>query len=289
MDMPFNEKAVDGIRLFSNADNGFEQKALSLTSAAEISLDDNQQTDDDQDIDDELAELFYDDDKDAIHRPELDQALGRVGYAIDCLLRLSATIRHPAPHDKFKSRAGADVMPFFRTLDRDHIRNKFVHLDDPLIDRLAISMTMRRQYFRYREEHASRIARGLEEAEQGLKCDASEYTTTQIAIFSLPGHLKDNTETDTAGFGDEFTGLDDVRSQTSYAPTDANSTELRVPRIPKQYANGPFRCPYCYMIVEIRSRHEWKYCPHFLCFSLSILGGKHQAIRCTLGGEVNIT
>ncbi|KAK3946882.1 hypothetical protein QBC32DRAFT_387273, partial [Pseudoneurospora amorphoporcata] len=222
------------------------------------------QTNDDKDIDDELAELFYGGDKDAIHRPELAQALGRIGHAVDCLLRLSATIRHPAPHDRFKFRAGAELIEAFQPLDKDHIRQKFVQLDEPLVDRLATSMAMRRHYFKYREEHANRIARGLEEVEQGLKCDASEYTTTQTAISSLPGHLKDNkaistsTETSATACADEFSDFDDMRSQTSYAPTEANSSELRVPRIPPEYVDGPFKCPYCHMIIAIETRHEWK-------------------------------
>ncbi|KAK3342333.1 hypothetical protein B0H65DRAFT_509474 [Neurospora tetraspora] len=239
-------------------------QALSVTSTAGISLDDKEQPNDDKDIDDKLAELFYGGDKDAIHRPELDQALGRIGHAVDCLLRLSATIRHPAPHDQFKSRAGAELIEAFRALDKDHIRHKFVQLDEPLVDRLGKSMAMRRHYFKYREEHANRIARGLEEVEQGLKCDASEYTTTKTAISSLPGHLKDNkaiytsTETSTTACADEFTDFDDMRSQTSYAPTEANSSELRVPRIPPEYVDGPFKCPYCHMIIVIETRHEWK-------------------------------
>lgn len=243
-----------------------------MTSTAGISLDDKEQPNDDKDIDDKLAELFYGGDKDAIHRPELDQALGRIGHAVDCLLRLSATIRHPAPHDQFKSRAGAELIEAFRALDKDHIRHKFVQLDEPLVDRLGKSMAMRRHYFKYREEHANRIARGLEEVEQGLKCDASEYTTTKTAISSLPGHLKDNkaiytsTETSTTACADEFTDFDDMRSQTSYAPTEANSSELRVPRIPPEYVDGPFKCPYCHMIIVIETRHEWKYNPPLLSY-----------------------
>lgn len=219
--------------------------------------------------------------------PELDQALGRIGHTVDCLLRLSATIRHPAPHDQFKSRAGTELIHAFRPLDKNHVGQKFVQLADPLVDRLAMSMTMRRHYFKYREEHASRIARGLEEAEQGLRCDASEYTTTKTAISSLPGHLKGNkatstfTETNTIAFADEFADFNDVRLQTSYAPTEANTSERRVPRIPPQYIDGPFQCPYRYMIIAIDTRHEWKYCAHLLCsfFTYPYQKGSMDIIR----------
>ncbi|KAK3401311.1 hypothetical protein B0T20DRAFT_475419 [Sordaria brevicollis] len=238
-------------------------RALSVTSTTETTPEGQDQPNFDEDINDELAELFYDDDQDAIHRPELDQALWRVGYAVDCLLRLSATIRHPAPHDQFRSRVGAEIIEAFQPLDKDHIHHKFIRLDESLIDRLAKAMARRRQYFKYREEHASRIAHGLEE---GLRSDASEYTAAKTVISSLPGHLKDNTcNNTTSGPSDmaDFYDMDiEARSQTSYAPTMAESGELHVPRLPREACNGPFKCPFCHMIIEItgdNKRHQWKY------------------------------
>ncbi|KAJ4367239.1 hypothetical protein N0V85_009155, partial [Neurospora sp. IMI 360204] len=173
-------------------------------------------------LDDELGEILYSD-EDSTSRSELDDALSRVGNTIDCLLRLSAAIRNPAPHDFSMSKVAAELIEAFQPLDKDHIRHMFAQIDEPLVDRLAKAMAMRRQYLKYREEHASRIARGLEEVEQGLQCDASEYTTTQTVISPLPGHLKDNNAISST----LFTDFDDVRSQTSYAPTEANSSELR--------------------------------------------------------------
>lgn len=233
-------------------------------------------------LDDELAALLCGDDDEEEEESlsqgsELDHALSKVGNTVDCLLRLSAAIRNPAPHDFFKSRVAeesADLIKAYQPLDKDHIRHKFVQIDESLVDRLARSMGMRRQYFKYREDHANRITRGLEEVEQGLEydADASEDTATKTVISSIPGHLKDSkavfesaaTEPSTTAYADEFINFDDVRSQTSYASTEPDSGELRVPRRPAEYVDGPFKCPFCHMIITIQTRHEWKYNPLFL-------------------------
>lgn len=235
------------------------QSALTQIEGGEVRLNEDEDHDP---LDDELAELLSSDDEDDSSQSDLDYAFRRVGNTIDCLLRLSAAIRNPAPHDFFNFRVKEDLVDAeaFQPLVKNHIRQKFVQISESLADRLAKSAVRRRQYLKYREQHASRIARGLEEAEEGLQCDASEYTATKTVISSIPGHLKDNKdETSTRPFTDEFPDFDDVRSQTSYAPTEANSSELRVPRIPPGYEDGPIKCPFCHMIVTINTRKDWKY------------------------------
>lgn len=212
-------------------------------------------------IDDELFQLIYEDDQNAVNRSELDQALGGIGNAIDCLLRLSTTIRNPAPHDHFKSRAGTELITAFVSLDKAHIRHKYPDISENLADRLAKCLARRRQYFKYREDHANRIGRGLDDEdgdeEKESQYDKSALTTTRTIISSLPAHLKDRQDP-TPAFTNDFPEDDDVQSKTSYAPTEASSGELRVPNIPSEHIHGPFKCPYCHMITFIDTRYEWK-------------------------------
>ena len=215
-------------------------------------------------LDEEFERLWTDNGQDPDDRTDLDLALSGIHTAIDCLLRLSTSIRNPAPHDHFKSRTAAAYGDMYEMADKRHIRDKYTHLDQTVVERLAKSMARRRQYFKYREEHASRIAHGVEEIAEGVECDddASDYTANHTTISSLPGHLKDEALANVvAAMGDIVDDDDDARSEasaTSYATTAVDSTELRVPRPPPEYIHGPFKCPFCHMIITVLSIHEWK-------------------------------
>ncbi|KAK1777271.1 hypothetical protein QBC45DRAFT_417134 [Copromyces sp. CBS 386.78] len=211
---------------------------------------------------DELAELFYSDDEDCNDLSELEQALGRILNTINCLLRLSATIRNPAPHDHFKSRA-TDLIRAFEPRYKDHIKYKFVNPDEALVDRLAKSMVRRREYFRYREAHVTRLAAGMDKVEAGEDLDGaqSERRTISTAISSLPDFLKGGTAV--AAGVDDLDELDDVRSlasqATSYAATEIDSGEPRVPEMPAEfYREEVSKCPFCHVFISIQTRYEWK-------------------------------
>lgn len=204
-------------------------------------------------MEDDLADYFNDDgDSD---KSEVEQTLDEIAHVVDCLLRLSVTIRNPAPHDQFLSRAGEGLVKEFVYWDAKHVRDKFPNVDKDLADRLGRAMARRRQYFKYREEHKSRLAEGLEEDEAEF-----EGRATTIAS-SLPDHLKEAGKSTEAG-ATQLAILDDARSDasaTSYATSNPDSTQLRVPPIPKEHIDGSFKCPFCHMIVLIDTRHAWKY------------------------------
>ncbi|KAK3493374.1 hypothetical protein B0T13DRAFT_50138 [Neurospora crassa] len=235
--------------------------ATDYTAGNDTKLDEGSDSIDDS-IDDELAGLFYSDDEEANNLSELDQALGRVSNTINNLLRLSATIRNPAPHDHFKSKA-VDLIRAYEPRYKDHIKHRFANLGEVLVDRLAKSMTRRREYFRYREEHVTRLAAGMDKIEAGEDHDEaqSERRTISTAISSLPDHLKDHAVVATGG--DDFEKLDDVRSlasqATTYAATEAESGELRVPETPVEFQKGEAaKCPFCHVFVSIPTRYDWK-------------------------------
>ncbi|KAL2672479.1 hypothetical protein Neosp_013190 [[Neocosmospora] mangrovei] len=183
-------------------------------------------------VEDDLADYFNDDG--ASDKSEVEQTLDEIAHVVDCLLRLSVTIRNPAPHDQFLSRAGEGLVKEFVYWDAKHVRDKFPNVDKDLADRLGRAMARRRQYFKYREEHKSRLAEGLEEDEAEF-----EGRATTIAS-SLPEHLKEAGKRTEAG-ANQLAILDDARSDasaTSYATSSPDSTQLRVPPIPKEHIDG---------------------------------------------------
>lgn len=188
----------------------------------------------------------------ADEQSEVTNILGDIGHIIDCLLRLSITIRNPARHDQFNSRVGVGIVSSYTQWDINHIREKFSRLDDKLVDRLGMAMSRRRQYIKYREEHSKKLAHGL------LDEPGEGENATTIAS-SIPKKLKD--EENNVIFTKMDALLDNMSevSGTSYANSNAGTNELRVPSIPKEYIDGPFLCPICHTLIIINDRNSWKY------------------------------
>ncbi|GAW16547.1 hypothetical protein ANO14919_059770 [Xylariales sp. No.14919] len=198
-------------------------------------------------IEAELAKYLMDDDES--NELDLDLALADVSHIVDCLLRLSVTIKNPAPHDQFMSKVELDIMAAYEPYDIRHIMEKFPLIEGKLSERLGRAMAHRRHFFKYRKDHHARVAGGIDD-DDSLRQDGDQTTVAS----PVPGHLKDDAE------GGSTIDLDDrsVHSMTSYAPSLNNSGELQVPPAPKEYLLGPFLCPFCYQMIEVDSRNEWK-------------------------------
>ncbi|KAF9770811.1 hypothetical protein IL306_011581 [Fusarium sp. DS 682] len=201
-------------------------------------------------VENDLADYFNDDEDS--DKSEIEKTLDEIAHVIACLLRLSITIRNPAPHDLFLSREEEGLIESFVHWDSNHVREKFTNVDKNLADRLGRAMARRRLYFKYRKEHKHRLARGLDE-------DEDEQAMTVAS--SLPEHLKEAGETRSDQFGIVDDGGSDT-SVTSYATSKPDSNQPRVPPIPKEYIDGPFKCPFCQMIVSMETRHAWKFKNH---------------------------
>ncbi|KAI0435610.1 hypothetical protein F4803DRAFT_300804 [Xylaria telfairii] len=197
-------------------------------------------------LDPELIEYLVGNDES--NQSSLDMALADISHVVDCMLRLSVTIGNPTPHDQFMSRAGLETIPHFEQYDVRHVQEKFNRVEEALATRLGRAITVSRHFLKYRGDHHARISAGIGD-DNGLP-ENSDQTT----IASAPGHYKDPL--------DEISicGSDDrsVISETSYAPSLYSIDELRVPPIPKEYLAGPFLCPFCYRMIEIDSRIDWK-------------------------------
>lgn len=172
---------------------------------------------------------------------------------INCLLRLSVTINNPAPHDLFKSRVDAQTS-HFEPYDISHVQEKFTKVDSLISKRLGRALTQRRRYFKYREVHHRRLQEGLESDED----EGGDGTTIASPI---PQHLSDSAR---LNFNIPDVATSDI-SATSYArSTNLDALEICVPPLPKEHADGPFLCPFCFMLISVDTRSEWKYVLLFL-------------------------
>lgn len=167
-------------------------------------------------------------------------------------MRLSITIRNPAPHEQFKLRMPTLVSSFDAS-HTEHVLHKFPRLHPEVTERLGKALTYRRLFLQYREEHHERLRKGIEVEREDEKEGSRGGVTTEASW--LP---KDNPEDDEPR---PRVWRDDISEQTgtSYAPSCVDDSELRIPRIPPEYVDGPFICPYCFLPVSIENRYQWKY------------------------------
>lgn len=202
----------------------------------------------------ELDEYFKSGKEDAPEQSELDQILAGIGHAINCLLRLSIAIRNPAPYDQFRSRAGAEIGNY-QPWDIRHVRDKFPEADLKTAERLGRAMTQRRMYFKYRQDHSDRLFQGLDPDD----VDAGNDGATTVAS-PIPDHLVDSAGDQTLPSGFMFDdALSDITG-TSFAPSRSGQHEDRLlePPVPKGYSEGPVKCPFCHMIIQVETVGAWK-------------------------------
>ncbi|OAA58663.1 Homeodomain-like protein [Cordyceps fumosorosea ARSEF 2679] len=198
----------------------------------------------------ELAEYFLDSEEE--QEDNMDAIVKSIGHEINCLLRLSVTIRNPAPHDQFKSRAGAEIVQHFKHWDMQHMQAKFPNADDWVKERLAGATSRRRQYLKYREDHTLRLTDGLEEDAAVAAADSVERATTLAS--SLPEHLKGVQGPTEPLMSDNISEA----SGTSYATSVSSTHRLRIPPLPAQHEDGPIKCPFCHMFILVHNRSDWK-------------------------------
>ncbi|RBA19098.1 hypothetical protein FPRO05_10027 [Fusarium proliferatum] len=195
----------------------------------------------DGDSDDELSKV------DACGPSEISQIFSVIVEDINCLFRLSVSIHNPSPHDRFKKACLIDTS-VFEQYDVQHVCNKLSKAPKPIAERLGKANSRRRQYFKYRELHHKKLASGLE-------LDDEDQIQSTVAS-SLPEDLKANEPISLDKEVDDAS--DTARSQTSWATSAANTDRPKIPALPAEAENGPFQCPFCFMMVSIASSIHWK-------------------------------
>ncbi|KAK4182850.1 hypothetical protein QBC35DRAFT_478707 [Podospora australis] len=206
-----------------------------------------------------------DDDDDLMGAPagltELTQISADITEVINCLFRLSVSIQNPAPHDKFKQKNWVDTS-FFEQSDIAHVGNMFPTATDQACQRLGKAISRRRQYFKYRELHHHKLARGLEmDLESGNKDDDDAAQSTVAS--SIPRHLKSTSGAPPISEGpqvlDEDTFSVSGWTDNTFAASVVGAEERRkIPALPKGAEDHPFECPFCYMMISATNTRAWK-------------------------------
>jgi hypothetical protein len=183
---------------------------------------------------------------------ELSQISSNVTEVIDCLFRLSVSIRNPAPHDRFKRANWVDKI-HFEQFDVAHVREAIPSVATAHAERLGKAITRRRQYFAYRQSHHKKLAHGLEGAPAGE--DAAIASTV---ASSIPQYLK-TTESRGLGVIDE-----DMASETGWTETTIGSAlepgeRPKIPPLPDEGYERPFECPFCYTMISATTTRAWTY------------------------------
>jgi hypothetical protein len=170
-------------------------------------------------------------------RTELYQISTYVLETVKSLLRLSITIKNPAPFDRFLRSREIDITPF-ETFDIGHTKSKLPLAEDFLLQRLGKANSKRRAYFKYREEHRERLEKDLGPDNRTIA------SSLPAAVDIIP----------------PFDRYEDNASVTSYARTEITpSNSISVPRMPREAEDGqPFECPFCFSITMVRTKNEWK-------------------------------
>lgn len=179
---------------------------------------------------------------------EIEQIAMDIKEVVDSLLRLSITIRNPAPHDRFLVSSSIDTS-HFEAFDIQHVQSKFEDTGPWLAERLGKAISRRRQYFKYRQKHHEKLAYGMDEK------DDDRGVAPSTLASSIPDKLKKGNKT---LLDDDNDSNADWTSQTSFATSIGGLEQLHVPPLPKEAEKGPFECPFCFMIVSITARKAWK-------------------------------
>ncbi|KAJ2983178.1 hypothetical protein NUW58_g6294 [Xylaria curta] len=210
---------------------------------------------DEVELDEELKDLLIGEDFE--FDSEMSQLMKEIADSIGNLLRLSISLRNPAPHDRFMSTEYAKVC-YFEATDKAHVEAKFPRTHPNLIIRVGQALSQKRQYFRYRESHHEKLAHGM------FHSGRSEVGAQSTVASSIPLAMRDP-GSNMSPFGrlDEDERSETGFSQTSFATTAPGSENLRIPPLPKKAYDGPFECPFCYMLISASTTYQWK--KHVLC------------------------
>ncbi|KAI0968124.1 hypothetical protein F4678DRAFT_203264 [Xylaria arbuscula] len=209
---------------------------------------------------------------------EILETMADIADIIGCLMRLSVSIRNPAPHDHFMSSRFIN-MSHFEEYDMEHVKAKLPLAQPALARRLGKAISQRRQYFKYREAHHQKLNAGLD-----LDPTKSEAGAQSTIASSVPNALKNGDKSHPA-FGElEEEASNSGASQTSYATSGPESGRLKMPSLPKEASDGPFECPFCYMMISASTTIQWKKHVNadlrpYICLELDCLTSEQQYAR----------
>ena len=182
-----------------------------------------------------------------------------ISQAIDCLYRAAVQLSQRSTKDSFAKAADIDVSSY-EFYDREYINEKYPDAERWLVNRIGRALLKRRQYVKYRELHAAKLAQppldapadGDGEGEGDGTADDTKSVlsaTTATTFIEKPEYTPMNIKDDAAS----------IMSATTYSSMVAES--LRMPKAPDGALDGePFLCSICHRMFQFtggQARHQW--------------------------------
>ena len=173
-------------------------------------------------------------------------------------------------------------MSHYEFFDIQHASHKFPQAPPYLIERMGKANTRRRQLLQYHKEHHRKIAQYIDVsldpqnepeidfAKKGNQPEVAviqnQDSVSQGGLTILTSKKSQTTVTTIRQIHKELDAVDAEsdtgRSQTSFASSAAGShSTLHVPLPPPgeaAFTGVPFECPYCYLVIIVKSSYAWK-------------------------------
>jgi hypothetical protein len=186
---------------------------------------------------------------------ELSQISSSTSEMLDCLFRLSVSIRNPAQHDRFKKAARVNLS-HYENFDIAHVREAVPMIPSAYAERLGKAITRRREYFAYRESHHRKLAQGIE----GANPDDNATVVESTVASSIPNHLR----LTGADLAEQIVIDEDRRSETTGTETTVDSMFAagergKIPPLPRDAHERPFVCPFCKDMISATTTRAWAY------------------------------
>jgi hypothetical protein len=216
---------------------------------------------------------------------KMPQLLHSLSFTITCLYKMP--IRRPAPAGRLQGRnfESADRYTLYEHFDILYVRDLFKDAELNLVTRLGRLITRRRQLLRYRKLHNEQLKREtLESSNLPVKAVNLPDNETSSRVRKEPAQsdvsssqLKPSTKATTfrpeeflkASWGvaaldsrsGNFETASEPETTSSFASTHTGKDSLLIPSRPLGVDGEEledFQCPYCSVIVRIRSSRSWK-------------------------------
>ena len=181
---------------------------------------------------------------------ELAQILSEFGDILDCLYRMSMNLRSPGGNKRFAKAAKIDVT-YFEHFDIQYVQQVFPSAEEYLSARLGKAISRRRQFLKYQEQHATKLAQGIDPS---VEETAQSETTASTLVEDSPAVTAVRSSM-LPTFADDMSMV----SATSYATVPGSMSSIKWPSLPKASKYGsPYECPFCHVFIDAQSTHEWR-------------------------------
>ena len=147
------------------------------------------------------------------------------------------SIRNPTGAQRYIKSAHIDTS-FYEPYDVEHVRQLFPQAKEYLIERLGKAVSRRRQYLKYRETHAVKLAQHLDEMDT-----ATALSQTTASALLVHGVVREDTRS--------------VTTEASGATSVTSVQKARMPSMPQVAGKQqPFQCPYCRTIECVKDTNS---------------------------------